>query len=223
MIYAIETYQVKRSDHAAFVQFVEAEVWPALEASGAQRVGLWCVILGGPERVFMMTRYEDVGHWQDCQDWQSDLWQGIGQASVVENADSMIVRPITSIEPTEAPEADPGIYTVRTFQIDMKKDLPKFIDLSENRWWPWVRLGEGVRPICQWTTIISDAPRIYMMTRYDSLSHWEGHQLGNARETLADSNLQAIYDDALIAIEQRREIVKETSVKILKPMSRALP
>jgi hypothetical protein len=223
VIYAIQTFAVARQHHEDFVHFVESDLWPVLEESGARRVGLWSVILGGPERLFMMTRYDDVGHWLDCQDWQSDYWQGRGRSELVENADAMIVRPITQTEPATAPEPEPGIYTVRTFQIDMRKDLDRFIDLSENKWWPWVKLGEGVRPVCQWATVIAEAPRIYMMTRYDDLSHWEGHQLGRERQSLSDPKLKAIYDEALVAIRQRSEIVRETSVKILRPLSRHLP
>ena len=171
----------------------------------------------------MMTRFNDVGHWLDSQDWQSDYWQGEGTAALIENSDAMVIRPITESEPDIAPESEPGVYTLRTFQIDMKKDLRKFIDLSENKWWPWVRLGEGVRPICQWVTVIADSPRIYMMSRYNDLSHWEGHQLGNERQVLSDPELKEIYEQALVAIKQRSEIVKETSVRILKPLSQRLP
>ncbi len=223
MIYAIETFQVQRQHHASFLRFAEDALWPALEDQDAMPVGLWSVILGGPERLFMMTRYNDVGHWLDCQDWQSDFWQGKGPAALIENSDAMVIRPITQSEPDVAPEAEPGIYTVRTFRINMRKDLRKFIDLSENKWWPWIRLGEGVRPICQWATVIAEAPRIHMMTRYNDLSHWEGHQLGNQRQDEPDPELKEIYDQAVVAIRERSQIVEETSVKILKPLSKRLP
>jgi hypothetical protein len=223
MIYAIQTFLVQRANQAEFLQFNEAELWPAIEEHGAEPLGLWSVVLGGPERLFMMTRFDSVGHWLDSQDWQSTYWQGQGAAALIENSDAMIVRPITKTEPGEAPEEDPGIYTLRTFQIDMKKDLRQFIDLSENKWWPWVRLGEGVRPICQWTTVIAEQPRIYMMSRYNDLSHWEGHQLGSEREILSDPELKDIYEQALVAIRERSEIVLETSVKILRPLSKRLP
>lgn len=223
MIYAVETYQVQRQHHAEFLKFVEGELWPALEDAKARPVGLWSVILGGPERLFMLTGYDDVGHWLDSQDWQSNYWQGSGAAGLIENSDAMVIRPITQSEPGTALEAEPGIYTVRTFKINMRENLRKFIDLSENKWWPWVRQGEGVRPICQWATVIADSPRIHMMTRYNDLSHWEGHQLGNERQELADPELKEIFDTAMAAIQERGRITEETTVKILKPLSSRRP
>lgn len=225
MIHVIETFAVSGRNRAEFVALQEGRCWPALEARGAQPIGLWDVVLGGPRRLYMMTGYDSVGHWLECRDWGRDAGNadvGDAVAHLVDDSDAIAVRPITEARPGTAPEAKPGIYTVRTFRIDMK-DLQHFIDLSENQWWPWVRQGEGVRPICQWTTVIAEQARILMMTRYDSLAHWEGHQLGNDRRTLDNPALKAIYDRALVAIRERSRIVLETSVKILRPLGQRRP
>ncbi len=183
---------------------------------------MWETVLGGPRRLFMMTGYDSVGHWLEVQKWPPLEQAGDGVESLIEDSDNIIVRPITEALPGSAQEENPGIYTVRTFQIDMR-NLKQFIDLSEKQWWPWVRLGEGVRPICQWTTVIAEQPRIFMMTRYNDLSHWEGHQQGTERETLNDPALREIYATAMKAIKERGRITHETSVKILRPLSQRRP
>ena len=58
MIYTIRTFHVHRKDYAEFVRFSEEQIWPAIEEKGARALGLWVVAIGGPERIFLMTRYE---------------------------------------------------------------------------------------------------------------------------------------------------------------------
>ena len=60
MIYTIRTFHVHRKDYAEFVRFSEEQIWPAIEEKGARALGLWVVAIGGPERIFLMTRYAMV-------------------------------------------------------------------------------------------------------------------------------------------------------------------
>jgi len=86
---------------------------------------------------------------------------------------------------------------------------------------PWVRQGEGLRPIGQWTTVLAPQQRILMMTRSNDLSHWEGHQKNV--DTIAkpsDPELGRIWETAQRAIKARSAITLETSVKVLYPLSK---
>ena len=217
MISTMELYHVAAADHTSFVRLTEDVVWPQLEKSNVYAIGLWRVVLGGADRLLQMTRYESVGHWLEAREGFDP------RADIIRDASTSILRPVTQRQPeSTAPESEPGIYTLRTFRID-PGNLARFIDLSENQWWPWVGQGEGVRPICQWKTVIGEDDRVYMMSRYDDLSHWAGHQAGNERKTLANPELKEIYERALNAIVERQKITRETSVKILEPLSQRLP
>ena len=158
MIYTIRTFHVQRKDYAEFVRFSEEQIWPSIESKGGRALGLWVVALGGPERIFLMTRYDSVGHWLETRSWGALEGGASGRAALVDDTDAIAIRPITQTQPEgDAEEENPGIYTLRTFRVD-PKNLDHFVDLSENQWWPWVRQGEGVRPIAQWTTVISRRP-----------------------------------------------------------------
>lgn len=224
MVYTIRTFHVHRKDYAEFVRFSEEEIWPNMEKKGARSLGLWIVAVGGPERIFLMTRYESMGHWLETRSWGNLENEGGGRAALIHDTECISLLPLTKTQPEgDAPEEEPGIYTLRTFKI-AAKDTARFVDLSENQWWPWVRRGEGVRPIAQWITKSAPDQRIYMMTRYDSLHHWEGHH-GNVG-TIAqpdDAEMGKVWEVGQNAIQERKKLVIETNVKILRPISSRRP
>ena len=62
------------------------------------------------------------------------------------------------------------------------------------------------------------------MSRYNDLSHWEGHQknVGTIAKP-TDPELGKIWEIGQKAIQERRKIVLETSVKVLRPISSRRP
>ena len=100
MIYTIRTFHVHRKDYAEFVRFSEEVIWPNIENKGGRSLGLWVVALGGPERIFLMTRYESVGHWLDTRSWTGLQNEGKGRAALVHDTEAIAIRPITQTQPS---------------------------------------------------------------------------------------------------------------------------
>ncbi|MCY3869978.1 MAG: NIPSNAP family protein [Gemmatimonadetes bacterium] len=224
MIYTIRTFHVHRKDYAEFVRFSEEQIWPAIEKKGARALGLWVVAIGGPERIFLMTRYDSHGHWEETRNWDNLANEGSGRAALVHETECISLLPLTQRQPdSDAPEKEPGIYTLRSFKV-APADVSRFVDLSENQWWPWVTRGEGVRPIGQWITKSAPEERIYMMTRYDSLYHWEGHHSNVG--TIAqpdDPEMGKVWEIGQKAIQERKKITIDTNVKVLRPITSRRP
>ena len=70
MIFTLESFHVERKDHAEFVNISEERIWPDLEKNGARPIGLWSVVLGGPEEILAMTRYDSLAQWQETRSWE---------------------------------------------------------------------------------------------------------------------------------------------------------
>ena len=71
MIYTIRTFQVDPQNYRDFVRQSEEEIWPGLEKLGARSLGLWTTIIGGAERILLMTRYDSLAHWQETRNWDT--------------------------------------------------------------------------------------------------------------------------------------------------------
>jgi len=225
MIYTIRTFQVKPQDYDEFVRHSEEEIWPALENQGARALGLWIIVIGGAERILQMTRYDSLAHWQETQKW--DTRGGTLQSTfseqirLVQDTDLIALSPLTQLQPEgDAPETEPGIYTLRRFEVE-RENIKRLVELSETGWWPWVRKGQGIRPVGQWLSIISPETRIYMMSRYNDLAHWEATR-GPGSEP-SDPKMHAIWEKGRTALRERTTMIRQTDVRVLHPISRRRP
>ena len=220
MIYTLSTFYVDRSDVAEFVRINEEEIWPQL---GTVPLGLWSVIMGGPNRLLMLCRYDSLQHWQTTCDWYADADSGVaaGRTNVIDAAEVTGLRPLTRRRPTDqAPESQPGIYTMRTFKV-AAENLRRFVEVSEEGWWPWVEAGQGLRPLVQWISIVAPETRVYMMARYDDMAHWEAtRQVGPKPE---DPELIPVWETAREAIAERGSLIIDTNVCVLRPISQRRP
>lgn len=81
-----------------------------------------------------------------------------------------------------------------------------------------------MRPIAQWITKSAPEERISMMTRYDSLHHWEGHQsnVGTVAQP-DDPKMGKVWEVGQKAIQERKKLVIDSNVKILRSISRRRP
>lgn len=225
MIYTIRTFQVERQNFGEFVRLSEEKIWPALESQGGRSLGLWVIAIGGAERIFLMTRYDSLAHWQETRNWgvrggrlQSTAAE---RTRLVQDTDLIALRPLSQRQPEgDAPEAEPGIYTLRTFDVE-QTNIDRFVKLSEDGWWPWVEKGQGLRPLGLWFSIIAPETRIFLMTRYNNLAHWEATR-GPGPEP-SDPEMHATWEKGRTALHERSAMTRQTNVKVLRPISRRRP
>ena len=221
MIFTLRTFHVERKDHAEFVNISEQRIWPDLEKKGARPIGLWSVVLGGPERILAMTRYDSLAQWQETRSWERLSVASSGRAALVKDTNVIALRLLTRRYPTKDDTSDnPGIYTVRTFEV-RDNDVDRLVYLSEERWWHWAETGLRHMPLGQWISIIAPKRRIYMMTRYDDMAHWE--QTRDASPEPSDPELKRIWADGYAAVRERSRMCLSTNVKILRPISGRRP
>ncbi len=225
MIYTIHTFQIEPQNYDEFVRKSEDEIWPALESQGARALGLWVVVIGGPERILLMTQYDSLAHWQEIQSWNSSGVKSQSTSSeptrFAQDIAVIALRPLTQLQPEgDAPETEPGIYTLRRFEVE-RENIERLVELSEKGWWPWVRKGQGIRPVGQWLSIIAPETHVYMISRYNDLAHWEATR-GPGPEP-SDPEMRAIWEKGRTALRERNTLVRRTDVRILRPMSRRQP
>ena len=221
MIFTLESFHVERKDHAEFVNISEERIWPDLEKNGARPIGLWSVVLGGPEEILAMTRYDSLAQWQETRSWERLSVASSGRAALVKDTNVIALRLLTRRYPTKDDTSDnPGIYTVRTFDV-RDNDVDRLVYLSEERWWHWAETGLRHMPLGQWISIIAPERRIYMMTRYDDMAHWE--QTRDASPEPSDPELKRIWADGYAAVRERSRMCLSTNVKILRPISGRRP
>jgi hypothetical protein len=223
-MYTLGTFQVEHQDHGEFVRLSEEEVWPTLESRGARSLGLWAVVMGGPGRFLEMTRYDSLAHWQETQNWDP-LGASRGSSSdrmrVAKDTELVALSPLTRLQPEgDAPETEPGVYTLRRFDVE-RENIKRLVELSEEGWWPWVREGQGIRPVGQWLSIVSPETRIYMVSRYDDLAHWEATR-GPGPEP-SDPAMREVWERGRTALRERAALIRQTDVRVLRPISSRRP
>jgi hypothetical protein len=225
MIYTIHTFKLEPQNYDKFVHNNEEDIWPALERQGARVLGLWVVVIGGPERILLMTQYDSLAHWQEIQNWMSGVIRSQSTSSkltsLIQDTEVIALRPLTQLQPEgSAPETDPGIYTLRRFEVE-RENIERLVELSEKGWWPWVRKGQGIRPVGQWLSIIAPETMVYMISRYNDLAHWEATR-GYGPEP-SDPEMQAIWEKGRTALRERTALTRRTDVRILLPISSRRP
>lgn len=87
-IYVLRTWKIKPGTWREFQTLSNDEIWPAIEAAGARIIGLWQTIIGEGNEAVLLTRYDDLAHWERTRVWQapppagvdSDLWRRAAEA-----------------------------------------------------------------------------------------------------------------------------------------------
>lgn len=225
MIYTLRTLYVKPKHLNEFVHLSEEEVWPALEDKGAMPLGLWARVAGGAERLMQMIRYDSLAQWQEIKGWDRNggkLHQiRSEQLKLVSETAMVVLSPLTRCQPEgDAPESEPGIYTLRRFDVE-RGNIRRLAELSEDGWWPWVTQGQGIRPLGQWVSIVAPETRVYMIARYDDLAHWEATR-GPGPEP-EDPEMRAIWDRGRKDLKERSDMTRHTDVCVLRLISRRRP
>ena len=173
----------------------------------------------------LMTQYESLAHWQEIQSWNSSGVKSQSTSSeptrFAQDIAVIALRPLTQLQPEgDAPETEPGIYTLRRFEVE-RENIERLVELSEKGWWPWVRKGQGIRPVGQWLSIIAPETHVYMISRYNDLAHWEATR-GPGPEP-SDPEMRAIWEKGRTALRERTTLIRRTDVRILRPISRRRP
>ena len=208
MIHTLSRFALNGRTVEEFLQHQEAENW---SSTGLEPVGTWLVTLGGPREVLALTCFDTLQHWHESR-------QPCDHA-----ADEVIaLQPLTERSPTgPGPESSPGIYTMRTFNV-ARGNIKRFGEISENGWWPWVKAGQdNVRPLAQWVSIIAPSTRVYMVSRYHDMAHWEATRQVGPKP--ADPDLVPVWEKAAGAIAERGSMVIDTDVLVMEPIGGRCP
>ena len=212
-IHTLSQFDVGLGEAEAFVRAREAQGWAS--QGDVPPIGVWAVIMGRPACVLALTRYDGMAHWQAATE-RVRVMPGALQPSEV-----IGLRPITRRSPAgPAPEAAPGIYTMRTFNV-APENLARFVELSQDVWWPWVEPGQGNRPLGQWTSIVAPHTRVYMITRYDDLAHWEATRVVGPKPDAPE--LVPIWEAAGPGIAERASLTIDTDLRMLQPIGSRRP
>jgi hypothetical protein len=233
VIYTLRTFLVARAAIARFVELSEHGVWPALEQRDGRALGLWTVVMGGPERIVLMTRYDSLAHWQATRSWPAAAHRavpadeqrrgreaGVARAALTRETDLIALQPLSRRMPlADAPETEPGIYTLRTFRVRPRDD-GEFAHLTEEAIWPWFETM-GSRHLGLWRAIIAEDPQLYMLSRYDDLAHWQATR--GAGPEPDDASQRQRWRAARDALARRAALTQHSGVRVLRPISARRP
>lgn len=107
MIYVLRTWQLKPGAWPEFQELSHSDIWPAMEASGAKVIGLWQTIIGDGNEVVLLTRYEDLSHWERTRTWAQPVPEGVDPA-VWERAGEAVRKRQALTESTHARVLSPS-------------------------------------------------------------------------------------------------------------------
>jgi hypothetical protein len=87
-IYVLRTWHIKPGAWPEFQELSNNDIWPAMEAAGAKIIGLWQTIIGQGNEVVLLTRYDDLAHWERTRVWgapppdgvDAELWKRASEA-----------------------------------------------------------------------------------------------------------------------------------------------
>jgi len=227
MLYTLRTFLVDRANVARFVELSETGVWPALEGRDGRALGLWQVVLGGEERIVLITRYESLAHWQQTRSWPENRaapWPAAGREAVAARAaltretDVIAMQPLgTRRPPEDTPDGAPGIYALRSFQV-RPGDVAEFVRRSEEAVWPWYE-AQGARPLGLWRAHVAERPLIWMLTHYADLGVWEASR--DPGPEPEDPALRTKW--RALRAANRSDLIQASGVRILRPISARRP
>jgi hypothetical protein len=76
-VYVLRTWKVKPGAWSEFQELSHGAIWPAMEAAGAKVIGLWQTIIGEGNEAVLLTRYDDLAHWERTRVWAAPPPQGV--------------------------------------------------------------------------------------------------------------------------------------------------
>lgn len=76
-VYVLRTWKLKPGAWREFQELSNNEIWPAMEAAGAKIIGLWQTILGEGGEAVLITRYDDLAHWERTRVWSVPPPEGV--------------------------------------------------------------------------------------------------------------------------------------------------
>ncbi|OGO49817.1 MAG: hypothetical protein A2148_07525 [Chloroflexi bacterium RBG_16_68_14] len=87
-VYVLRTWKAKPGTWREFQELSHQDIWPAMEAAGARIIGLWTTIIGEGNEVVLLTRYDDLAHWERTRTWgeqppegvEPELWRRAAEA-----------------------------------------------------------------------------------------------------------------------------------------------
>ncbi len=210
MIYTLRHFSVRREDYDEFVRLSEDGIWIRQERQGNRSLGLWVVIMGGVERIMIMTRYDSLAHWQETRAWGGERIGAVagGRNSLVREYEVQTLAPLSRRQSdADAPEVEPGVYSLTTYDLK-PADAEEARDVIEDLIWP-TKEAAGARAIGLWRTVAGQAGLLYEMIRFDSLEHWE--------------RILTEVGPVPSAEERMPELMGRASTQLLRPVSRRRP
>jgi len=226
MIYLQRLFHIERKDLPEFIKISVEQVWPDNQKRGGWPVGLWQIILGAPERILLLTHFNNLAHWEQGRYRQDNVTRTGGpetsdRSNLTREFEATVLQPLSKRQPhDQAPESEWGIYSMRSFKV-LDDDINRFVGLMENNVWPWYEQGLGIRPIGLWLSIIATDIRVYQMIRYASLQEWEAIRLAGREPE--DNSLKHVRQTSREAQKELKQITRDTNVKILRPITERRP
>jgi hypothetical protein len=225
MIYTQRIFHVNREDLNEFVRFSEERIWPYVEERGVWPVALWHQVLGGKDRVYLLTRYDSLSHWEQTRFRKNQLNLKVDgaaeRAKLTRDFEVSVWKPLSK-RPLldQAPEPEPGMYILNAFKL-LPKGEERFARLIENDIWPWLTHMPGVRPIGIWLSILATEILVYEMIRYNGMEQWEADASPGAEPS--EDVLKPVWEAAVNAEKELETIVEDKTVTALRPITGRRP
>ncbi|MCC6531427.1 MAG: hypothetical protein IT531_02665 [Burkholderiales bacterium] len=213
MLMTMRSWHVPRRDYAEFARLSEDEYWPEFDQLDGRALGMWVVRVGAPERLVIMTRYENLEHWLGTRAWggSSARLESLSNRrdGMFQDTDLIALLALSHRQPQgDAPEAQAGVYVLETFRAKLD-DTEHFRELTEDVWAPWAEAQGGVRLVGMWRSYIGPQDQVHVLTRADSFGVWEQR---HAPETACAR-----------ALDERAAMSRRECVKLLYAISRRRP
>lgn len=213
MLMTMRTWQVARRDYAEFARISEEKYWPVFDQFDGRALGMWVVRVGGPERLVIMTRYDNLEHWLGTRAWgdATDKLRALSERRdrMFQDTGLIAMNALSHRQPvSDAAEQSPGVYVLETFRAKLD-DTEHFRELTEDTWAPWAERHGGVRLVGMWRSYVGPQDLVYVLTRADTFSVWEA-RLGPDIECAR-------------AIEERAAMSQRQCIKLLYPLTRRRP
>jgi hypothetical protein len=225
MIYTQRIFHVNRKDLTEFVRLSEERIWPYVEERGVRPVALWHQVLGGKDRVYLLTRYDSLSHWEQARFHENQLDLKVDgaaeRAKLTRDFDVSVWKPLSE-RPLldQAPESTPGMYILNGFKL-LPKMEDRFASVLEKDIWSWKAHTPGIRPIGIWLSILASDIRVYEMVRYDGMEQWEAE--ADAEAEPSDTALKPVWQKAIKAAKELETIIVDKSVAALRPITERRP
>ena len=143
------------------------------------------------------------------------------RAAAMLAADAIVCSSMQAVTPTVRPKSadapvQDGVYAHRWFWVH-EPDVPEFIRLSEDGVWPYFE-AVGCRIVGLWRAPAKprDLVPVLLITRYDSVSHWERTRLQSPEPPPGVD--AALYRSAQAAVRRRAALTRRSIVRLTRPV-----